>query len=157
MTFTASGDTTQTPFSEATEQAMTLAGCQCVQTVPLLVTTAQIMTLQTVPVFFGIVVPVGFYIHPLSAVFKATFNSVAYDVLDLYVMVDGNGGDEVYSGNYLGFTSDTFIPMTLDVAVVNQTRLVDGGDYYLVAGANPTVGDSDINVTVSYMLLATPA
>jgi hypothetical protein len=149
-------ETTQTPFNEAVAQAMTLAGCGCVQTIALTIPSAQVYTLGVAPYYFGAVVPAGFYIQPIAASFKAIFNSVAYDETWLGVGIAGNGGYSIYEGNYMGFNADTFVQMTIPTSIVNQDPLVDGGDMYLAMLAVPTVGDSDITVTISFLILPTP-
>jgi hypothetical protein len=158
MTFTASGDTTQTPFSEAVAQANTLNANAALTIASITIPTAQVLTLNATPVAFGITVPVG-YIPVIvgEVLLSATYGAATYATnTALRIRSVGGSVDLVVTGAALAFGATVI--RSLDIQN-NSTglRYVDGADLEVyVPSGNPTTGDSDITITLTYILLPTP-
>jgi len=135
--------------------AQRLNGCQCVKTATLNIPTAQVLTLGAVPKGFGISVPSGYYIQPLSIQMKAIFNTTPYAT---------NVGLQVYCANSTGYIATEAAALSFSAPVFMNFALLsgadnigDGGDVEVfVPAGNPTAGDSDITLVLTYILLPTP-
>jgi hypothetical protein len=64
-------------------------------------------------------------------------------------------GQAIYTANILGFTINTFVPLALNFAATDTTYK-DGVDMYVTIPVGTTLGDSDVSVVVTYLLLDTP-
>jgi hypothetical protein len=157
MTFTASGDTTQTPFNEAVAQANTLNLINSVKTVKITIPTAQVLTLYTTPVAFGLTVPVGYFVQPLSIQCGVDFNTVAYATntslsvraVGADVAIGASGATALAATISKIFNLDTNINTT-----AGQTQFIDGVDLEVFVGiGNPTAGDSNVDVYMTYTLV----
>jgi hypothetical protein len=149
MTFTASGDTTQTPFSEAVAQANTLNLINSVKAVKITIPTAQVLTLNTTPVAFGLTVPVGYYAQLLSAQMKATYGGTPY-ATNLTLEIGFPSVKAIFSENVLGFNANVFFNMDFDSSGIQ----VSAADVVVSVNAgNPTAGNSDIDIYLTYTLI----
>lgn len=158
MTFTASGDTTQTPFSEAVAQANTLNANAALTIASVTIPTAQVLTLNTTPVAFGITVPVGYIPIIIGEVLlSATYVSATYATnTNIRIQSVGGSFDNVSTNGALGFGATVIRSLDLQK---NSTGLLylDGADLEIyVPTGNPTAGDSDITITLTYILIPTP-
>ena len=149
MTFTASGDTTQTPFNEAVAQANTLNLINSVKTVKITIPTAQVLTLYTTPVAFGLTVPVGYYAQLLSAQMKATYGGTPY-ATNVTLEIGFPSVKAIFSDNVLGFNANAFFNMDFESsgAQVSATDVVVS-----VNAGNPTAGNSDLDIYLTYTLI----
>jgi len=128
---------------------------QAVKTATLNIPTAQVLTLGAVPKGFGISVPSGYYIQPLSIQMKAIFNTTPYAT---------NVGLQVYCANSTGYIATEAAALSFSAPVSMHFALLsgadnigDGGDVEVfVPAGNPTAGDSDITLVLTYILLPTP-
>jgi hypothetical protein len=156
MTFTASGDTTQTPFNEAVAQANSLNLINSVKTVKITIPTAQILTLYTTPVAFGITVPVGYFVQPLSIQCGVDFNTVAY-ATNTSLSVRAVGADVAIGSSTapLAATLSKISNININIApTAGQTQFIDGVDLEVFVGiGNPTAGDSNVDVYMTYTLV----
>jgi hypothetical protein len=165
MTFTASGDTTQTPFNEAVAQANTLNANAALTIASVTIPTAEVLTLFTTPVPFGITVPVGYFIQPLGMSFRAENGTTAYDT-NIKLAARYIGSDKHFSaasGNWVRVLESTInrggllaIDGTIG-ATTTDTQILDATDIEIyVETGNPLNGDSDITITMVYILIPTP-
>ena len=156
MTFTASGDTTQTPFNEAVAQANTLNLINSVKTVKITIPTAQVLTLYTTPVAFGITVPAGYIPLLLSdPILSATYGGATYATnTNLSIRSIGGAENITDTAAAIAFTADTIRLLTLRDGASNTLLYVSGADLeaYIETG-DPTVGNSDIYIYFTYTLI----
>ena len=159
MLFTASGDTTQTPFNEAVAQAQGLNECLCVKTKTLSIPSAQVLTLYTANVAFGITVPVGYYLKPIGCDIIMTYNSATYVAagqIELRTSISAQPLMTSTAG-LLEWISNSSWQMTPFDGFLGDTSIQDGSDVLIaITVANPTTGDSDLKVVLTYILLPTP-
>jgi hypothetical protein len=157
MTFTASGDTTQTPFNEAVAQAQVMNGCLCVLTATVNIPTAEVLTLNSSPVFFSLAVPTGYYIKPIGIDFWMDYNSIPY-ATNTSILVSGVGMTALTGVNtLLASTTDTVVPILEATGVGNTLRFTEAVDIYVsVGGGDPTAGNSDISIVMSFVYLPAP-
>jgi hypothetical protein len=158
MTFTASGDTTQTPFNEAVAQANSLNLINSVKTVKITIPTAQVLTLYTTPVAFGLTVPVGYYLRVLGCDGYLDFNTIAYATNGkLLIKTVGTTDPQAgWSGaQFLFGTTNRYSTGSLTSGTsVTSNQLISGADLeaYIDIG-NPTAGNSDIDIYLTYTLI----
>jgi len=120
-----------------------------IQYAKLTTPTAQVLTLNTTPKAFGLIVPTGFYVQLLSAQMKATYNSATY-ATNTELEVGFAGVKPVFLDSVLGFGSSTFV--NLDY---NDSGAVSAASDVIVSvnNGNPTVGNSDITIYLTYVLI----
>lgn len=130
-------------------------GCVCVQLATLVIPSAQVLTLNTTPIAFGITVPTGYYVQPVGDIMMgATFVSAAYATnTNLRIRSVGGAQNYVSAVAPLAFSADIFIPLTKNV--VTSGKAIDtGGDLEVyVPTGNPTAGDSPITIYLPYILI----
>ena len=158
MTFTASGDTTQTPFSEAVAQAQVLNDCYCIMQKTVSVSSAQILTLLASPIAFGIVPDVGFYIKPLGCDVYYTPNTLAYAGASVLCVTTTDFANRIMEadGSIFGFVTYSAVQMTNRLGAVGDVQLLDGSDVYLTTDIAPTLGNGSLKVVLTYLVLPTP-
>jgi len=158
MTFTASGDTTQTPFSEAVAQANELNSNVALTIASVTIPTAQVLTMFTTPVAFGITVPVGYIPVVIGEVLLSATYATATYAANTNIRIRSVGGslDNVSTIGALAFGAT--VMRSLDIQNNSSGLLyVDGADLEVyVPTGNPTTGDSNITITLTYILLPTP-
>jgi hypothetical protein len=124
-------------------------------TAKLVIPSAQVLTLFTTPVPFGINVPIGYYVQPIGDIMiKGDYNTTAY-ATNTSVRIRSVGGSQNYVSavNVLAFSADIFIPLTKNV--VSSGKAIETGEdleVYVPVG-NPTAGDSDITLYLTYTLI----
>jgi hypothetical protein len=129
------------------------SGIECIQgTAKVVIPTAQVLTLNTTPVQLVAAPPAGYAIDLLSGVFKISFNSVAYAT---------NTDLQIRSvGSTTKITNDVSI-LTAIANSIQKLTIVPSSDQYLenaglevrVDAGDPTAGDSDITVYVTYRII----
>jgi hypothetical protein len=134
------------------------AGCGCVQTARLFIPSAEVLTLNTTPKAFGLNVPAGYAVQPLSWHMQSTFNSVAYATNTTLLLRAVTGGPVTNLGfmiSVLAFVDNTFTANGLSIGgSANANCLIDGADLEVFVGTgDPTAGDSDITLYLTYMLI----
>lgn len=158
MTFTTSGDTTQTPFNEAVAQANTLNANAALTIASVTIPTAEVLTLFTTPVPFGITVPVGYIPVVVGDVLlSSTFNSVAY-ATNTNIGIRSVGGSELIVRGVVRLAFSASFMTIFDLFVTSSgVRYISGADLEVfIQTGNPTAGNSDITVTLTYILIPTP-
>jgi hypothetical protein len=120
-----------------------------IQYAKLNIPTAQVLTLFTTPRAFGLTVPTGYYVQLVSAQMKATYNSVPY-ATNIDLEVGFSGVKPIFTDNVLGFSSSTFVNLDYE-----SSGLVSAASDVIVSvnGGNPTAGNSDITIYISYLLI----
>ena len=121
------------------------------------ITSAQVLTLNGTPVPFGISVPAGFYISPLRADCYIDFNSAAYATnTNLRIRAVGaTAGDFIIGANgILAAVGNTFAGLAMQNGAANSINFITAADFEVfVPTGNPTAGDSDITIYLTYMLI----
>tara|TARA_R110000868_G_scaffold201242_1_gene448815 strand:- start:851 stop:3733 length:2883 start_codon:yes stop_codon:yes gene_type:complete len=131
-----------------TQSNTTYPECYCVKVAELTLTSAQILALNTTPIPFGITVPSGFYIQPLSIQMSGLFNTTPYATnTNMYVAFGGSL--PLFIGD-IGFISDTFINLIPE----SGGKMMDNTDLnVIVDSGNPTAGNSAIKLYLTYILV----
>ena len=113
--------------------------------VKVTVTSEEILNSFTTPVELIPAPPAGFYIDPISVIYKINFNTEEYD---------DNGS--------IGFLNDKqifIINLKSRFSAVYKSRqnlgnsIIDGALIFTVATGNPTAGDSDLIIFITYQLV----
>ena len=159
LLFTA-GKTNQATLIDAVSKANELNAYLFVKSKTVNLTTAQVLTLNTTPVAFGITVPVGYFVQPLSIQCGVDFNTVAY-ATNTSLSVRAVGADVAIGASgatALAATLSKIFNLNINInTTVGQTQFIDGVDLEVFVGiGNPTAGDSDIALTLTYVLIPTP-
>ena len=130
-------------------------GGMTLKTEKLDIPSAQVLTLNSSPVAFGLNVPSGYAVHLLSVTMLALFNSVAYATnTNISVRAVGVTDAQAKGTSYLSFTANTFVPLAIQSGGPNGIMYADGADVEVfVAAGNPTAGDSDITIYLTYVLI----
>jgi hypothetical protein len=158
VAFTQAGDTTRLPFIEAVAQANISNGDESIKTVSLTISTADVLTLNATPVPFGLTVAAGTAIYVMGTYGKLTYNSATYATNgNLLVRSVGTTAPQAaFTANGFLFGTTTRIStgtMTGGVGVTDD-QLIDGADIECyVSTGNPTAGDSDITIYVTYRII----
>jgi hypothetical protein len=132
-------------------------GCGCVYTAKLVIPSADVLTLNATPVPFGITVPTGFYISPLRADCFIDFNSAAYAAnTNLRIRAVGaTAGDYILGANgILAAAGNTFAGLSMQNGAANSINFITAADFEVfVPTGNPTTGDSDVTIYLTYLLI----
>ena len=135
------------------------SGIECIQgTAKLTIASADVLTLNATPVSFGLTVASGTAIHIISATGSMTYNSTPYATNGNMIIrcVGANSGQVGFDDNGLLFGT---VSRTVPAAYVlsdgtTDTFLIDGADLEVTVDVgNPTAGDSDITVYVTYRII----
>jgi len=147
------------PLEDVYTAMKTLGSNYGLQTATLTIATADVLTLNATPVVFGLTVPAGYIpLMIFDPMFSSTFVSAAYAAnTSLRVRSVGGSVDIVASTSILDFTATTQRLLDIQRGADNSLLYLDGTDLEVyVPTGDPTTGDSDITVTIFYILLPTP-
>lgn len=124
-----------------------LCGIKCAS---LVIPSADVLTLNTTPVAFGLTVSSGYYVSPISIDFKSEYGGVTY-ATNLSFRIRNVGSSGYIVSALLNYTADTFIKLL----PISDAPLIEGADLecYVQTG-DPTAGDSDITIYLTYRLVA---
>jgi hypothetical protein len=129
-----------------------LVACtQCVQTAKLLIPSAEVLTLNSTPKAFGLAVPAGYYVKPIEAVAQSTYGGTPYATnISMRIRAVG-ASNHLYALN-LNYSADIFTQMGVQSA--GGVKYVGAADIetYVDTG-DPTAGDSDITIYLTYILV----
>ena len=121
---------------------------QIIKTATVNIPTAEVLQLFTTPKAFGLVVPSGFVAVPISAQLKATYNSVQY-ATNVALEIGYTGLKTLFNGS-LNFNGNRFQNLELEP----DGALVAASDIEVrVNAGNPTAGNSDITIYLTYILI----
>lgn len=110
--------------------------------------SAEVLTLFTTPKPFGITVPTGYYVQPLSAQLKATYGGTPY-ATNIALEVGFNGVKTIFNGA-LNFNTNVFQNLEFEPS----GTVIDNADVEVsVNVGNPTAGNSNITVYLTYILI----
>jgi hypothetical protein len=122
----------------------------------LVIPTAQVLTLNSVPVAFGLTVPSGYYTQVLGASASIVYNSAAYATNTQLQLTNGGAAAlGTIGNNFLASTvSKTTTSYSPENPTAGQTQVLSATDVFVIARTgNPTAGDSDITVYLTYVLI----
>lgn len=135
--------------------AQRLNECQCLKTVKLHITSAELLNLNSVPKPFGLTVPAGYYAKPISCEVFIDFNTTQYATSgDLGIGTLGGGDSSMETtANALYSTISARFQFQVTADFANAVQFADGLDLEVTSPANPTAGDSDIYLYLTYILV----
>lgn len=120
----------------------------------LTIPTAQVLTLNSIPVAFGLTVPSGYYVQPTSIAASLDYNSIAYATNTRVAIrfIGAASGLSVFNNAFLSSASDAFF--SVGHSSPTGTNVIVGTDIeaYVETG-NPTAGNSDITIYLTYVLI----
>lgn len=153
-TYNLAGQASRILIEDAVAAGNTIASAIRSLTISRTFTTAEVLASNTTRLPFGIVCPTGYYVLCEFAMFRATFNGVAY-ATNTTAEVGTVGATRVQKQqNLLGFTADTQGSMATLAAQVNTTQYVEAADLeFGTLTGDPTAGDSDITIDIVYSLI----
>lgn len=126
-----------------------------IQCTSLTIATADVLKLNVTPLEIVAAQGAGTLIVPVSAQMEMTFNSVAYATNTTLVLGHNTAALGIMSNSTLNSTIsnitnfDTWIAPT----AVNTQMIANQALQVSVATGNPTAGDSDITVHLTYMVI----
>jgi hypothetical protein len=154
MTFTQDGDTNRTPLFEAVAKANDENGCLCLQVAGVNIASADILTLGTTPVPFGLTVPPDMFPDILTAkCFRPDVDN-AY-ATNTVVAIRCVGADTpLFTLDFLGKTATgtgSFFMERNYSTGVNDTQIINSVDLEAyVIGGDPTVGTFDMAIGITF-------
>ena len=156
IVFTSDGDTNQVVFEDAVAQANSNNGCVCLQEASLTIASADVLQLNSTPLTIVAAQGVGTAIEVLSASINIDFNTSAYATnTNLLIKNSTANTDQFRGGAVLESTVSTFKSLILtEPSGATDTQIIDNDALKVtVSGGNPTAGDSDITVYVTYRVI----
>lgn len=152
VAFTQAGDTTRLPFIEAVDAARAASACVCIQEAKLTIPTAEVLTLNSIPIEIVPAPSVGYAIQILSASMRLVYNSAAYATNTVVVLTTVGAGTEEqfeFASGALTSTVDTF---TIATNSANQSeQIIENAAVQVeIANGDPTAGNSDIDIYITY-------
>ena len=133
-------------------------GCQCVYVASLILTSAQVLALNTTPVAFGITVPTGYFIRLVNATAYMNYGTTPYATNGRLGIRTVGATDAHVEWSASGFLFGTVTRFTTPTdqatgTITGTSFLIDADLEAFVQIGNPTAGDSDITIYVSYLLI----
>lgn len=118
-------------------------------------TSAQILQLHTTPITLVAGQGAGTVILPIAAMISMTYNSAAY-ATDTSLLYTLGGGSYTTQSGVLALTSDfASIRTFLQNATISGSIYWDNGALEVTTpSSNPTLGDSDLKITVLYSVIS---
>jgi len=136
-----------------TPASITFAATGGAQSTSLTLTSAQILAAGAFQAGLSIVPAVaGKVIVPISVTATLVFNTTAYNAFTITPTINAVAQTTVIADTLSAATQSFMATPTLVAQAANLTTL-SGQPLTLVASAQPTTGDSPINVNVSYVLI----
>ena len=154
VAFTQAGDTTRLPLVEAVAYANQVNECICIKEASLTIASADVLTLNSTPIEIVAATGAGTAIEVLSASFSMTYNSVQYATnTELQIIPNtGSGNQYKWANAELGANANVFSAGEKSVGLKNNIIENTAINVYVKTG-NPTAGDSDIKVYVTYRII----
>jgi len=148
------GQASRMPIEEIVAAGQSINANLGVLRASLTIASADVLTLNTTPVPFGLTVPTGYYVFVDYANIRATYNSAAYATNTTIELWAVGATRAQKQQNLLSFTSDTNGLIATLAGQVNSLQYVDGADIEVtVLTGDPTAGDSDITIDIVYSLI----
>ncbi len=129
--------------------------CACIKEASLTIATADVLTLNSAPIEIVAAPGSGFAIEVLSASMKVVFNSVAYATNTALELTSSGADIKQFDGDLLGATVSKIGLINRDYRPTSgQTQIIENAALNVsVDTGNPTAGDSDIKVYVTYRII----
>ena len=129
--------------------------CLCIKEVKIDIPTAQVLTLNSVPVQLVAAPGAGYAIEVLSASVKVDFNTTAYAT---NVLLNIKNSGATYPTNKLNCLDSTVsmikqISFTSTSSTTNTQTIENAALNLEVETGDPTAGDSDITIYVTYRII----
>jgi hypothetical protein len=120
----------------------------------LTIPTAQVLTLNSIPVAFGLTVPSGYYVQPTSIAASLDYNSIAYATNTRVAIrfIGAASGLSVFNNAFLSSASDAFFSVGHSSPTGTNVIVNTDIEAYVETG-NPTAGNSDITIYLTYVLI----
>lgn len=153
ITYEQTGDTTRTPFFAAVAEANTQNGGALIKEASLTIASADVLTLNSTPIEIVSAPGAGYAIEVISASIKMVYVSATYTTNTNLILITSTGSDKQASTD-IGQASTTFSRFELEMGSADATQYVDNQAVVVsVDGGDPTAGDSDIKIYVTYRLI----
>jgi len=136
----------------ATFKSAYLCNIQCAS---LSIATADVLTLNSIPVELVAAPGAGYAIEVINASLKMVYNSVAYATnTSVQLLVSGAAQyQSAFNGSVLSSASSTF--NSIGKSALAGTNVIENAALNVTVGTgDPTAGDSDIEIFVLYRLIA---
>jgi hypothetical protein len=116
-----------------------------IQTIKVTVTSAEILDAYDTPIELIPAPPAGFYIDPISIVYRFDYDSTPY--------ATNTSGKIILSDE--GIVSDIDLSRTDSDVLKEETGVfvTDGAMLFTVEDGNPTAGDSDLIIFITYQVI----
>lgn len=116
--------------------------------------TAQVLTLNTVPVEIVAAPGAGYAIEVISGVSSIVYNSVTYATNTTIGLISAGADDSQYELDFLAATITKKNVLSPNLSSNNRTQMLENTALNVtVQTGDPTAGDSDITVYVTYRLI----
>ena len=132
------------------------SGIDCIQgTAKVVIPTAQVLTLNSIPVQLVAAPGAGYAIEVLSAIVKIDFNTTAYSSNTVLDIINTGATKPIKSLPCLNATVDTIRDITPSSSTTaTQTQMLENVALMATSNsADPTAGDSDITIYVTYRII----
>jgi len=127
-------------------------GCN-IQCASLSIASADVLTLNSVPLEIVAAPGAGYAIEVISASVKIDFNTTPYSTnTTLYLVTNGANAPQRAGTSYLSVSAARILPFNLGVSL-NSVILENAALNVFVLSGDPTAGDSDIEVFALYRVL----
>jgi len=142
-------------FTDTTGYTFSVSDVGIIRTAKLFIPSASVLTLNSVPLTIVPAPGVGKAIEASTCAMKMTFNSSAYATNTRLILQTDTAVNEQVSFNPAVLSSSTSIFRTLSSVTSNGSdNILENKDLtVLVDTGDPTAGDSDITVYVSYRII----
>lgn len=145
------GNAGRAAVADIVSAANAVNGCVCVQTVKLDIPTAEVLTLNTTPKPFGLTVPSGYYVQPLAISFRSVYGTTPY-ATNTSLRIRPIGSAESITAQAINYSADIFAIMGFSGGTAGQLISDVDLEVYVNTG-DPTAGDSDITLYLTYALI----
>ena len=155
IVFDQTGNTDRMPFADAVDQANVNNNCVCIKEASLTIATADVLTLNGTPIEIVAAPGAGYAIEVLSASMKMVYNSTTYATntrLELIVSGGSVVSQILFSSAVLSSAADVFSGLG-SVQQASSNMLDNAALNVQVQSGNPTAGDSDIKIYVTYRII----
>ena len=127
-----------------------------IQAVELQIATADVLTLNTVPIELIAAQGAGTYIEVLSVMVRVEYNSVAYATNTTLQITTAGASVPQYDLDTLGATVDTGVKLSAvkTTAPADTQLIANTAVNVTVSGGDPTAGNSDITIFATFRVLS---
>jgi len=146
---------TQAHFTALIDSTNINSECVCVKSTSLTIATADVLTLNSAPIEIVAAPGAGYAIEVLSAVFSMTYNSIPYATNTVIQLKTTGSTKAQFQDNILKGDTTQYLNINLSsVGLISDTKILDNaGVDVTVNTGNPTAGDSDIKIYVTYRII----